>query len=398
MATIRKRGNSYQIRVSCGVDINGKKIVESMTWKPDETMTPRQIEKELNRVAIHFEEKVKKGIVTKGNKKIKLHELCDIYLEMQKKNLSPYSYNLCQNVIHTYIKPALGHLKLIEITPLHLQKFINMLSERQTIKGVVLSPASVRRYYTVLQSICCFACKMGFSDYNPSTSTNLNFPKVPPTHTDVLEEENLKTLLECLENEPIMWKTLIHLALCTGCRRGELAALQWNDVLWEKRQIKVTKSLYQIKGEKGIKPPKSNRSNRTIVIPTYMIQMLKYYKNRQTELKLSSAQNWNIHDMLFTSKEGDYISPQVISKWFERFLKKYDIPHIKFHAIRHTAATILLTSGTNIKTVSNRLGHSNINITNRYVHALLDADEAAADTLEQKLNFEKVGQKGDKKA
>ena len=90
MATIRKRGNAYQIRVSCGTDMQGKKIIESMTWKPETNMTPRQIEKELNKIAVHFEENVRNGSIKKDSK-IKFHELCDIYLEMQKKTLSPNS-------------------------------------------------------------------------------------------------------------------------------------------------------------------------------------------------------------------------------------------------------------------------------------------------------------------
>ena len=100
MATIRKRGNAYQIRVSCGTDVSGKKIVESMTWKPDDNMTPRQIEKELNKVAVQFEEKVKKGIATKTDKRIKVHTLCDIYLEIQKKTFSPNTYYNYQNAIN----------------------------------------------------------------------------------------------------------------------------------------------------------------------------------------------------------------------------------------------------------------------------------------------------------
>ena len=130
MATIRKRGNSYQIRIYCGTDIYGKKIINSMTWKPDNKMTPRQIEKELNKIAIQFEEKVKNGIVTKIDNKIKLHEFCDIYLEMQKKALSPTTFNYYNSVIENYIKPALGHIKLTEVTPMHLQKFIYALSEK----------------------------------------------------------------------------------------------------------------------------------------------------------------------------------------------------------------------------------------------------------------------------
>lgn len=386
MATIRKRGNSYQIRVSCGSDIYGKAITESMTWRPDSNMTERQIQKELNKIAVQFEEKVKKGTFTKSNRKIKLHEFCNIYLEMQQKILSPTSYYYYQIIIKNYIVPALGHLKLVEITPLHLQKFIYALSEQNTNK--TLSAATIKIYYAVVQSIFQFACKMGFLENNPSALKNLELPKIPPAHTDILDERNIAIMLDYLENENIMWKTLIHLALCTGCRRGELAALQWNDVLWEKKQIQISKSLYCIKGEKNIKAPKNNTSNRVIVIPDYMIAMLKKYKVWQMEQTLQT-QMPNIHNMLFTDKKGDYLTPQYISIWFQNFLKRNGMSHIKFHALRHTSATILISNGTNIKTVSNRLGHSNLSTTNRYVHAMLEADIAAAETLEQKLNFEK---------
>ena len=97
----------------------------------------------------------------------------------------------------------------------------------------------------------------------------------------------------------------------------------------------------------------------------------------------------NMHNMLFTDKKGNYLSPQYISRWFQKFLKRNGMQYIKFHALRHTSATVLLKNGTDIKTVSNRLGHSNLSTTNRYVHALLDADIAAAETLEQILNFKK---------
>ncbi len=398
MSTIRKRGNSYQIRVSCGTDVSGKKIVESMTWKPDETMTPRQIEKELNKVAVQFEEKVKRGTAVKSDKKIKLYTLCGIYLEMQKKAFSPTTYHNYKNTINVYIIPMLGHLRIADITPLHLQKFINVLSEQKTQNGTTLSPATIKKYFVILQSVFHFAYKMGFLEYNPSISANVTLPKIPPATITILDEKGIRNLLECLEGEPIMWKVLIHLALCTGCRLGELAALQWEDIDWEKKQVKICKSMYYINGIRGIKLPKSNSGNRTITIPDYMIEMLKYYKNRQTEQRLISTQDWNSNHMLFTTQKGEFIATRYIYTWFSKFLKRHNIPHIKFHALRHTAATVLLASGTNIKTVSSRLGHSNLSTTNIYVHALMDADKAAADTLEQKLNLHyKVGQKGDKK-
>ena len=299
-----------------------------MTWKPDDKMTARQIEKELNKIAVQFEEKVKKGVTIKIDNKIKLHEFCDIYLEMQKKTLSPTTYSYYNSVIENYIKPALGHIKLAEVTTMHLQKFIYALSEKN------ISAASIKTYYIVVQSLFCFAHKMNFLEYNPSATTKLNFPKAAPAHTDILDENNIKKLLECLENEPIMWKTLIHLALCTGCRRGELAALQWDDISWEKHQINICKSLYYAKGEKNIKLPKSNTSNRIIAVPSYTIELLKQHRTNQLELKLYYGQEWNKHNMIFTDKKGDYILVNAISKWFTHFLKRNNLPHIKFHALR----------------------------------------------------------------
>ncbi len=229
MATIRKRGNSYQIRVSCGTDINGKKIVEAMTWKPEENMTQKQIQKELNRIAVHFEENIKKGIVKKDNK-IKLNDFCNIYLEMQQKILSPLTYYQYQNIINNYIIPALGHLKLVDITPLHIQKFVNALSDHKIsyhTKSVYLSSATIKSYYIVLQSIFKFACKKGILDFNPTSLNNIDMPKVLPTHTDILDENGISVLLNCIEKEDFEYKMLIHIVLCTGCRRAELAALQW---------------------------------------------------------------------------------------------------------------------------------------------------------------------------
>lgn len=400
MATIRKRGNSYQIRVSCGTDIYGKKIINSMTWKPDDKMTPRQIEKELNKIAVQFEEKVKKGISTKIDYKIKLHEFCDIYLDMQEKTLSPNTFHNYQKVIENYIVPALGHLRLTDITPLHIQKFVNALSKQKrncNTKSTYLLPSTVKSYFIVLQSIFKFACKKGFLDFNPTSSNHIDMAKALPAHTDILDEKGITVLLEHLEGKPFDRRIQVHIALCTGCRRGEIAALQWDDILWDKKQIVISKSMYHVNGKKGIKIPKTTRSNRIITIPNYMIIMLKQYQKYQMEQQLRT-QIPNTHNMLFTDKHGNYLSPIAITSWFRYFLKKNNLPHIKFHSLRHTSATLLLLNGVNIKTVANRLGHTNLSTTNRYLHALAEADTVAAETLEKELNFDEMGQKWDKHA
>ncbi len=137
-----------------------------------------------------------------------------------------------------------------------------------------------------------------------------------------------------VEKEPFEYKVLIHIALCTGCRRAELAALQWSDILWDKKQIVISKSVYQINGKKGIKSPKTVSSNRTIAIPDYMLQLLRQYKKYQLEQQLLT-QIPNQYNMLFTDKYGDYLPPVAITNWFQHFLKKNNLKHIKFHSLRH---------------------------------------------------------------
>ena len=90
---------------------------------------------------------------------------------------------------------------------------------------------------------------------------------------------------------------------------------------------------------------------------------------------------WQGEGYLFTQWNGKQMNPQTPTRQFAKFLDRHGIPHRKFHALRHTSATLLLANGTNIKTVASRLGHTQLSTTNRYVHALRDADEAAAQTF-----------------
>ena len=131
MATIRKRNNSYQIGVSCGYDVNGKQIVRYMTYTPEKGMTAKQIKKELDRQAVLFEEECHSGKAA-GDGKMKLGEFVPIYLENAKNDLSPLVHAQYTRLINICIVPMLGHMKLKDIKPIHIQRFVNALQERTT--------------------------------------------------------------------------------------------------------------------------------------------------------------------------------------------------------------------------------------------------------------------------
>lgn len=389
MATIRKRKSSYQITVSCGYDLNGKQIRRTMTYTPEPNMTAKQIEKEVQRQAVLFEEQCNNGTAA-ADGRMKLADYVPVYLENAKHRLSPVVFEKYNRMLDICIIPMLGHMKLKDIKPIHIQKFVNALEERDThLDGTdgKLSSSTVRRYYTMLQSILHSAYKLGLIGINPADSDRITLPKLEEQATEIFTDDELAKLLDCLENEPLQYKLLIHLALNTGCRRGELVGLKWEDVNYKTGILRVCRSNYKLTGDTEIKSKTTKTGkSRAIMLPPYMLTMLKQFKAEQAQYQLSLGDRWSGDNWIFTQADGKPMYPTTPTQWFSKFLKRYDLEHKKFHALRHTSATLLLSNGTNIKNVAARLGHTQLKTTNRYVHAVEQAEKEAANTFEAILN------------
>lgn len=122
------------------------------------------------------------------------------------------------------------------------------------------------------------------------------------------------------------------------------------------------------------------------MLPPYCIAMLKQFRVEQLQTQLMLGDRWQGDEWIFTQADGKAMYPTTPTQWFSKFLKKNNLPHRKFHALRHTSATILLANGTNIKNVAQRLGHSQLKTTDRYVHAVEQAEREAVNTLESVFN------------
>lgn len=272
MANITKRGNSYLIRVSEGYDSAGKKLYKSMTWRPDPKLTPKQIEKELNRVAIQFEERVKSGLES-NDPRLTLADFVPQYLAIKKGTLSPITYERYEHTINRIIIPQLGHLKLTAIKPIHIQNFIKYLSESECVfvfkngetkkQGKKPSASTVRRYLAIVQSILNQAVKLEIIPYNPAKAEKLTIPKAATPKVEIFTKQEAAQMLECLEDEPLQFKVLVQLAIMTGARRGELVALKFSDIDYNTGRITIERAAVKLTGQPiTTKPRRIMRSDR----------------------------------------------------------------------------------------------------------------------------------------
>ena len=424
MAYIKERGNNnYFVRVSYGMMDNGRPFQKSRLYRPSKVNLPKsRVRKELDAFVKALEEECRIEFQSKHQQKatedtieeeilrdefkgeIKAEpqpvltpvsttsstplfaDFCPIYLTAKKVNLSSTTYLLYETAIHRILIPKLGHLHLDEIKPFHVQELMNFLatpSGRVDKKGEKLAPATIRRYLTILQSILTMAWKQEYISSNPADTRRLEISKIVTPEVEVFSNEEVAEILKMARLEPIHIHAVIATAIYTGARRGEIAGLKWEDVDFEKRTMYIRRSVVKLVGQEvEIKLPKTVSSIRQMAIPQALCDILQELKKEQDRKKALLGEEWHEEGFLFTDWCGHVMHPHTPTKQFDKFLKKYGFRHLKFHGLRHSSATYLLSNGCDIKTVSKRLGHTSIDTTNIYVHALAKTDKAAADCFD----------------
>lgn len=391
MPTIQKRGDTYRIRVSAGYDSAGRQLMKSMTWKPAPGMTQKQIQKELDRQAVLFEEKVKTGQYMDGN--VKFQDFAERWFEdYGKEHLRTRTYGeYVRMKERTY--QAIGHIRIDRLQPQHLLDFYRQLGEpgMNQRTGGGLSPKTILHYHTFISSIMERAVKWQMIQENPCR--RIDPPKVDRHQIICLDDEQAMKFLACLETQPLEDKTFFTLALYTGMRRGELLGLEWPDIDLTTGVISIRRTS-QYGGKKlgtYTDDTKTEQSKRSIRVTQNVVELLGAYKVEQAERRLrlgdAWAGGWTEHPRLFTNQDGRPMSPSTPLNRLKRILSRNGLPDVSLHSLRHTNATLLIQQGVSIRAVSGRLGHSQTSTTmNIYAHQIQSADAAAAEALDIALS------------
>ena len=225
--------------------------------------------------------------------------------------------------------------------------------------------ATIRRYLTILQSIMTMGWKQEYINSNPADTRRLEISKIVTPEVEAFSNEEIAEILKMAQLEPIHIHAVIATAIYTGARRGEIAGLKWEDIDFEKRTMYIRRSVVKLaQQEPEIKLPKTISSIRQIAIPQALCDILQELKKEQDRKKALLGEKWHEEGFLFTDWCGHVMHPHTPTKQFDKFLKKYGFRHLKFHGLRHSSATYLLSNGCDIKTVSKRLGHTSIDTTN----------------------------------
>jgi len=389
MARIVKRGKGYQIRVSNGYTSNGKQIIQTNTWVPTPGMTEKQIEKELERQKLFFEEKCH-GLAQSANIKFQTfaEQWFQKYAEPKLRIRTVDRYKQYTGRAYT----AIGSLHMEKIAPRHIQAFINNLQE-PNIKdgGGALAPKTVRGYLSFISTVFDYALKMDMLKDNPCRRVIL--PALKRKEHDCYTLEEAQTFLKLLEKESLQFRAFFILAIYGGFRKAEILGLEWKDLDFENCVISIQRtSLYsKDKGGTFTDTTKTEKSQRSLKLPKEIFDLLLELKTEQAQERLKLGDKWVNTDRLFTSWNGEPMGTSTPLKWLNSFTEKSGLRKATVHSFRHLNASLLINAGVDVKTVSSSLGHSETSTTlNIYAHSFQVAQAKASDAVADALDFKKA--------
>ncbi|MDP8988619.1 MAG: site-specific integrase [Acidobacteriota bacterium] len=282
-----------------------------------------------------------------------------------------------------YLVKHLGGTRINELTTAQIQHTIHRLKDaggqitKDFSNGKPLAAKTVRHIGTLLYTALAEADRLGILKIpHPMANKRVVLPKLPKRRPPVLDKDKLRLLFDRARSTRLY--PLVVLASATGCRRGELLALEWSDLDESTSEVNVSKSLEQTKAGLRIKSTKSEEPRR-FSVPEWALEVLRAHQTEQQKDSELFGRDYEDHNLVFCQPSGAYYSPDRLGARVVELMRKAGLDGVSLHSLRHSHATSLLSNGVPVAVVSERLGHRDQNITlSVYSHAVPADTKAAA--------------------
>ena len=244
-------------------------------------------------------------------------------------------------------------------------------------KRVPLSDKTILEHHRLISTILAQAEKEMLVTYNAAAKATPPRPKAPkPTY---YQPDEMDEILLALDKEPLRWKTITYLLIDTGCRRGEVMGLKWDNVELDTGLLVIDHALLYIPSKGTYEGDTKTGNVRAMMLSPQSLELLNKWHTEQLRLKILNGDRWVRSDFIFTHDDGTVMNPDSITSWLRKFSERHGLPHIHPHAFRHTAASTMIANGVDLVTAANELGHANATTTATiYAHQIAVAKARAA--------------------
>ena len=392
MASIRKTTNKagqtkYVIR--CRISRDRPEL--TMPWYPPEGWSQKAIDRELAKVAADFERRCKSGEIVSWHEKQMLEEEEarkaaavvtlqqygeTVFLPAKAITCSENTRRNFADVLKNHVYPAIGFLKITDVTSAHISAILLGMQKKGKAHNTVKS------VYGCIQSLFKMAYLTDVIDRNPMDKVELPKPRkgeIKNADVEAYTAEELRYIIQCLDKEPLKWRVLVRLMIDTGIRRGECCGLQWKYVDFENNTITIAANLcYTKKAGVYLDTPKT-KAIRTIDVDPAVMALLKEYRSEQAKRCISS--------FVFSQEQSpEPMHPFAPTHYMEQLSKRYGIENMHPHKLRHSFASVAITNGADIASVSEKLGHANKATTlHLYTHADAESMKRASNIFREAL-------------
>lgn len=330
----------WEGRITVGYDVDGKQIQRTVTAK-----TQKHLEQKMMQIA----DEVRTGTHNKAPS-VTVDTFFETWLDNFCLDLKETTRRNYRQTAKKHIIPALGAVDLNKLRAEQIQNlYLKLLSGKPP-----LSPKTIKNIHGLLHRALNKAVQLHYIDYNPVNGCTI--PKVRKPEIKPMEREDILHFLKEIKGDEL--ETLFFVALFTGMRRGELMGLTWDDVNFEKQQIRVHKQLTQYPGEQQYQfTTTKNGKERVIQAAQLVFDRLMLHKEQQNALREKNPKGWKNSNLVFTNDCGANLSIRTVEKHFKKCVKNIGRPDVRLHDLRHSYAILSILAGDDIKILQENLGH-----------------------------------------